>query len=120
MNAAAAIERRNGERYEDLSARSHLLQREKVSLPAKIRQIWHAVCKRSKVFFHELFGRGSSRAEQVTGFLALLELVRQRRVTARQERPFAPIAVELDDNRNGQRLPGTEPEITNEEAQGYN
>lgn len=40
---------------------------------------------------------GRARAEMIGLFLALLELVRQKRVRAAQERPFAPILLQLLD-----------------------
>ena len=46
--------------------------------------------------FEEVFA-GRTRAEMIGLFLALLELIRRRRVRATQERPFAPIRIELLD-----------------------
>lgn len=96
--AVQAVNSRNTERFQDLTEKmSHLLRRETVSLPEKIRYIWRAVRKRGKVFFSELFSRRSSVGEKVTGFLALLELVRRQYVRAEQTEPFAPIELGLQD-----------------------
>ncbi|MEK6798746.1 MAG: segregation/condensation protein A [Planctomycetota bacterium] len=46
--------------------------------------------------FEEVF-RGRTRAEMIGLFLALLELIRQRRVRAVQDRPFGPIELVLLD-----------------------
>lgn len=46
--------------------------------------------------FDQVFS-ARSRAEMIGLFLALLELIRQRRVRASQERPFSPIVIELLD-----------------------
>jgi len=48
--------------------------------------------------FEEVF-TGRTRGEMIGLFLALLELIRQRRVRATQERPFGPITLELLDRR---------------------
>lgn len=118
---AEAVVRRNGERYQDLSARmKHLLRRESVSLPEKIRYIWRAVRKRGRIFFTELFGKGSSRAETVTGFLALLELVRRQYVRADQSRPFAPIELDLQAGAKDTLDLPLPPELLKESVQDYN
>ncbi len=97
FEAVKALQKRNSERYHDLSEKMvHLLKRDRVSLPEKIRSIWRAVVRRSRVFFGELFDKNTSKAEKVTGFIALLELVRRQYVTAKQTTPFAPIAIEKD------------------------
>ncbi|MBI4718743.1 MAG: segregation/condensation protein A [Planctomycetes bacterium] len=46
--------------------------------------------------FDEVF-RGRNRAEMIGLFLALLELIRQKRIRVTQDRPFAPILVRLLD-----------------------
>jgi segregation and condensation protein A len=46
--------------------------------------------------FEEIF-TGRSRAEMIGLFLALLELIRQRRIRAIQDRPFGPILIRLLD-----------------------
>ena len=47
--------------------------------------------------FEELFG-GRTRAEMIGLFLALLEMIRQRRVRAVQERALSPIMIEILDS----------------------
>ncbi len=119
--ALSTVELRNSERYEDLSEKvSHLLRREKVSLPEKIRYIWRAVRKRTKVWFDELFGGESSRAERVTGFLALLELVRRGKVRATQAQPFDPIEMELDEHTDRFDDAALPPDLLNKSAGDYN
>jgi segregation and condensation protein A len=46
--------------------------------------------------FEEIF-TGRTRAEMIGLFLALLELIRQRRIRAIQDRPFGPILIRLLD-----------------------
>lgn len=92
LRAAAALNARNGLRFNDLSERlTHILRREKISLTDKMRGIWQRLRSRGAFFFSELFGKGASRGERVTAFLAVLELLRGRRVEVRQESAFAPL-----------------------------
>lgn len=98
FRALAALNQRNSERYQDLSEKMlHLLKRDQVSLPEKIRFIFRAVCRRSRLFFSDLFGKGCKPAERVTGFIALLELVRRQYVRVEQTEPFAPMLISSGD-----------------------
>jgi len=94
--ACRQLARQNELRFNDLSGKlTHILRREKVSLKEKMRLIWRGVVTRIHIYFNELFPPGqSSRAERVTGFLALLELLRLNKVKAKQERPFDVILLE--------------------------
>ncbi len=98
LQACRQIVRQNQMRFSDLSSRlTTILKRDKVSLKEKMRDIWRAVVRQSRVFFNELFPAGrTSRTEQVTGFLALLELLRLNKIRARQERNFDVILLECD------------------------
>ena len=60
--------------------------------------------------FEEVF-LGRSRGEMIGLFLALLELIRQRRVRATQERPFSPILLEMLDRRPLDEIPDEEPDV---------
>lgn len=93
----------NKSRFNDLSGKvSLLLKREKVSLQAKMSQIWYAVRRSGHVFFNELFPADrSSRAERVTGFLALLELLRLGQIRVRQDYPFDVMLIESGDRLDG-------------------
>lgn len=90
FDACEALNVRNRARFQNLSVRmTHILQREKVSLRDKVRLIWQRLIKQAKVLFHEIFpDRGSTRAERVTGFLALLELLKLNKIRVTQEHPF--------------------------------
>ncbi len=96
--ACEAVSNRNRLRFQDLSGRiTHLLQREKVSIRDKMREIWHRLRRDVRLFFHEIFPRSSSnRAERVAGFLAMLELLRTERIRVIQDRPFDVILIEAD------------------------
>jgi segregation and condensation protein A len=94
--ACRQLAHQNELRFNDLSGKlTHILQREKVSLKEKMRLIWRGVTARIHIYFSELFPPGrSTRTEQVTGFLALLELLRLNKIKARQDRPFDVILLE--------------------------
>ena len=71
-----------------------ILKVEKVSLKDKMKQVVANVIRRTKAKFSELFSpKKSSKAEIVTGFLALLELTRRKRVKAEQKENFGEIFI---------------------------
>ena len=90
--------RQNQIRFQDVSSRiSHLLKREKISLKKKMLDVLDRVMTQTRVFFHELFPLSQSgNAERVTGFLAVLELLRQNRILVRQDKPFGVMLIEPD------------------------
>ena len=96
--AAAQLNERNTQRYNDLSEKlTHILRREKVSLVDKLRLIWQRVRKRGHFFFNELFPQHAGKTERVTAILALLELLRGQRIDVKQTAPFAPMEVLLSE-----------------------
>ncbi|NLM79304.1 MAG: segregation/condensation protein A [Ruminococcaceae bacterium] len=103
LEACDHMSRRNRARFQDQRAGlTQILRREKVSLKDKMRQIWRAIAAKSRVFFSELYPAGqASRAEQVTGFLALLELLRLNRIRVRQEHAFDVIMIEKNPVQTG-------------------
>ncbi len=95
--ACQRVVHQNQNRFNDLSSKiTTLLRREKVSLKEKMRQILQHALRKTRLFFNELFpADSSSRAERVTGFLAVLELLRLGRIHARQDAPFDVIEIEV-------------------------
>ncbi len=69
------------------------VHRPRFSVRQKMIEIDLSLTDECEVELHALLQRCCSREEIVTCFLAVLELVKQQRVTARQEGPFAPILV---------------------------
>ncbi len=94
--ACLRLVQQNKARFHDQKEKmSKILQREQVSLQGKMRQIWRSLAVRSRIFFNEIFPLAqSSRLERLTGFLALLELMRLDKILVRQERPFDVILLE--------------------------
>lgn len=68
--------------------------RRRISVGQKMRQImWHVRRHPQGVPFRRLVRAGAGREEVVVTFLALLELLRQRRIRVRQEQLFGEIFV---------------------------
>ena len=68
--------------------------RVKVDVGVRMAELRALFAKKRRVRFERLFRKDASRPEVIATFLALLELMRQGVVTAKQERPFAPIVIE--------------------------
>ncbi len=73
---------------------SHIISHEKVSLKGKIREVVKSLLNKTVVKFSDLFSwKNSSRLEVATGFLAILELSRMKKVNLEQKKPFEDIYV---------------------------
>ena len=66
---------------------------EKFTVSDKIEEILYTLRERSEIKFLELFSDSASRAEVVVTFLALLELIRLKRLQVRQPEAFGEINV---------------------------
>lgn len=109
LRGARSVSERNTLRYQDVDSKmKQILQREKVSLREKLSSIWKALRTKGRLFFTELFPYGTSRAEKVTGFLAVLELLKANRIHAKQEYPKDLILLsynpETEGDETGQAL----------------
>ena len=98
LKAVEGLEKRNALRFNDQSQRiKQLLKREKFSVKDKMVEIVARVFAKTRTFFSELFPLAkSSKSERVSGFLAVLELIRQNKLTVKQPHPFAVMMIELD------------------------
>jgi segregation and condensation protein A len=72
----------------------------KVTIREKIALIAELLDKETSSSFSQLVGSAKTRLEVVVTFLALLELVKRYRVSARQEALFGDIAIERSDEWN--------------------
>jgi segregation and condensation protein A len=71
-----------------------IIQYEKVSLQSKIREVLRALLHKPWVKFTEIFmGKGKSKLEIITGFLAILELSKSKKVQLFQEDNFSDIEI---------------------------
>ena len=66
---------------------------DKWSVSEKIEALMRAISERSHLKFSELFAEATSRSEVVVTFLALLELIRLKQVTALQREAFGEIEI---------------------------
>jgi segregation and condensation protein A len=96
QEAVLALETRNRNKYHDLRQNvRYLLRRERVSIKDKVKEILRQVWRKKKIWFHELYPpASSSKMEQATGFLAMLELMRQNRITVIQKIPYGAMRIE--------------------------
>jgi len=79
---------RNAERI------TQIIQIEKVSLKSKMREIIRVLINKSIVKFSELFSlKKNSKTEVVTGFLAVLELAKLKKILVSQEKAFSEIII---------------------------
>ncbi len=85
---------------EDAPEPVHTIAREAVTVPQSMAHIVGLV-RRGPVHFAQLFSGTPSREEIVTVFLALLELLRQERVSVDQQDVFGEIVVRA---RKGERI----------------
>jgi segregation and condensation protein A len=69
------------------------IMEERFTVSDKIEEILYTLRNRSEMIFSELFAGASSRAEVVVTFLALLELIRLKRLKVRQTEAFGEIHV---------------------------
>lgn len=83
----------------NVSGMNRIIQHEKVSLRSKMREIMRELINRAYFKFSELFSRRErSLTDIVTGFMAILELAKLKRVSLEQRKPFAEIYVRKSDS----------------------
>jgi len=88
------LERNMKKMNPNVNGMNRIIQHEKVSLRSKMREIIRELIKRGRFRFFELFSfKTRSRADVVTGFLAILELARLRRVRLEQRKIHGEIYV---------------------------
>ncbi|MBM3859926.1 MAG: chromosome segregation protein ScpA [Verrucomicrobia bacterium] len=71
----------------------HEIYEERFTVSDKIEEILYTLRDRSEIRFVELFSENANRAEVVVTFLALLELIRLKRLRVRQMEAFGEINV---------------------------
>lgn len=83
VDALAAAWVRMDRRYQ-APRRAVELQRVVLSVPDRVKQLWEAIRRHPKAFFHQMLNGDYARAYVIVTFLAVLELVRRSRVRAEQ------------------------------------
>lgn len=93
------IERNKKKRNNTASKMKTIMQIEKVSLKSKIRQVLRKLMEKARFRFSEVFSmKTASKLEVVTGFLAVLELTKLKKVSINQEKQYGEIIIERLDN----------------------
>ena len=88
VNAVNVVLKRFGQRED----RRDIFE-DKWSVSEKIESLMKALTERASIRFSELFEGVTSRSEVVVTFLALLELIRLKQITALQNEPFGEIEI---------------------------
>ncbi|MDD2213591.1 MAG: segregation/condensation protein A [Oscillospiraceae bacterium] len=92
--AAGRIQQRNETRFNDLRSKlTYILKRERHSFKDVLRYIWERLKRRQQCLFSDLFPASAGKPATVTGFLAILELLKEHQIQADQPEPFAPIEI---------------------------
>ncbi|HOA54976.1 MAG: segregation/condensation protein A [Acetivibrionales bacterium] len=88
------LERNRKKMNPNVNGINRIIQHEKVSMRSKMREIIRELIKKGRFRFSELFSfKKRSLADVVTGFLAILELAKLRRIRLEQRRIFGEIYV---------------------------
>ncbi|MCX8130199.1 MAG: segregation/condensation protein A [Clostridia bacterium] len=90
----AMLERNRKKLNNTAGKMAQIIQHEKVSLKSKMREIVRNLINKAYVTFSEVFfSKGKSRTEIVTGFLAMLELSKLKKVRIEQQKQFSEILI---------------------------
>lgn len=90
--AVQNIAARNQARYQDLSEKiNYIVKRKHLSILDQINNLNTQLNKHSIINFNSLYSKSESKAELLTGFLAVLELLKNNEIIATQKEAFADI-----------------------------
>lgn len=85
----------------NVSGMNRIIQHEKVSLRSKMREIIRELLKRSHLKFSELFSfKHKSPTDVITGFMAILELAKLKKVKLEQRKQFEEIYINKNEKSN--------------------
>jgi segregation and condensation protein A len=68
--------------------------KDEFTVEEKMHDIFHMLVKRPRIHFNELFRKLNNKAELITTFLAILELIRLKEVSVKQSKVFGDIVLE--------------------------
>ena len=71
------------------------IKRDEITIEESIRDVLYTLNLKKKIKFQDLFEANSTKAVIVTTFLAILELIKQKSISIKQENNFSEIYVEL-------------------------
>lgn len=88
------LERNRKKINPNVSGMNQIIQHEKVSLKSKMREIIRTLVSRASFRFSELFNLGQkTRLDVITGFMAILELAKLKKVHLEQKKQFDDITI---------------------------
>ena len=94
-DAVATINDRNQMRFTDITSKiTHILQRDKRSVKERIKSIWRSITGKGKILLSSLFNSKTEKMDKVVSFLAVLELIRDNKITVEQDKNFGEITIE--------------------------
>jgi len=79
----------------------------RVDVAERVAELRRLFVRVRRIRFEKLFRGAASLPDVIATFLALLELMRQGVVTARQEKPFAPIVIETRRSGDDREIGGS-------------
>lgn len=86
------------EAAEEKRAAERRIQRDAYSIGDQMTLIQRGIAPKEKRHLHEFFPADGGRLGIIVTFMALLELMNQKVIVARQEREFATIVIEMTEN----------------------
>ncbi len=89
-----AIAARLAQRREVDTTNPVVVRRKTINLAAAMAEVMERLKRGIQVLFHMLFSKTKSRFDIITKLLAVLELVKRKKVAVFQEEPFGPILIE--------------------------
>lgn len=92
------LERNRKKVNPNVSGMNQIIQHEKVSLKSKMREILRELINKTFFKFSEIFTlKTKSRLDVITGFMAILELAKLKKVTLEQKKHFSDILIRKTD-----------------------
>ena len=85
------------QRMEDVRRRYERIERQKMSVEIKIGQIRELFTRKARILFSEMIRDDKTRFNKVVSFMSVLELLKQRELTAEQKERYGDIALERRD-----------------------
>jgi len=80
-------------KIEDMHKVYERIERQKMSMERRIRQVIDELEKREETSFNELIGEDDTNFNKVVTFMSVLELLKQKSITAKQEKRFGDILI---------------------------
>jgi segregation and condensation protein A len=88
------LERNRSKMNPNVSGMNRIIQHEKVSMKSKMREIIRELLKKGQIKFLEMFSlKKRSKTDVITGFMAILELAKLKKIRISQKKQFDEIYI---------------------------